>query len=553
VCAYAYAQTLVLPIDKTATPTIQDLGGEPSNKGIYVVPPARYSGGAPVYDVKQQLEIPVYANRISSAPGSFPAGVVAGYGPLSVLVASATTKDLPAATRALVISDNYDAAVSSYQVIEEAYSPAVLGLTIRDCSIWGYDDAGNGYASRNDSAVGQPNADNWASGAITDVADTSPITITTSAEEPKTGQKVTIAGTSVSAINDQTYFVTRTGDFTFTLNGTTRSGTGSGGTWTREDLYNLCNLTGTGWVVEGVRFFYCPGTCIQVTAPSGGTESGPKRGFDSEVNVIRNCKFKRAYRFINIEQNDAQISDIEGEWWADYGIRVRGASGGCKINGPIHLYGGSNSCILIEGGSQYNILTGPFYLENSHTGLWVGGSYNVATGIFSMECGYQSIMLNWTGNYNSLSNLSLRLNHPSVASTGIYWNQRHTDVTNCHIISVGSGDTGIVMGDPSDAPLDGNSIRGLCMDGDETEVVDGTTGIKCLGQINNTYIQADFQDLEVGLDLMDGTDNELGTGNTIIITATDCNVPLDLDGWGPGVYEETDNYITVNGVRWYPD
>jgi hypothetical protein len=370
-----------------------------------------------------------------------------------------------------VTTDNWGSNVAGYQSVTEAWSPANLGLQIRDLTLAGYDDTGTDYADQMGVVGGEVQLSNLPSGGITNVANTTPIGITTSAEEPRTGQRVKITGTGVMAIDNNTYTVTRTGDGTFTLNGTAASGTSSSGTWTRQDLYTLLRLQSSGADVENVRFFYCPGVCLDVVGLSGGTQAGPKRMFDAEVVHIQNIRFKRAYRFIDVKQVDVAISGVEGEKWGDYAIKIDKLAGGVKIRGPIHLYGGGGPCIWLDAdGTNFAsgcVLDGPLYLENAQYGLLISGLRNAVDGLYSHTCTDASVYVTGWAGENSLSNLVIEMNHPTSQQPIGIWNEGYkTSISICMIynrnINGASGTVGLKLGnDTPTVQRDHQNIRGL--------------------------------------------------------------------------------------------
>jgi hypothetical protein len=91
---------------------------------------------------------------------TYPAGELEGTGANSVIVATADTQNLPAATRSIVITEGYDQQLSEWQVGSiplpppaPAYSPAVLQPRLLNCTIAGYSTTG--YAT-NDYVNDQP-------------------------------------------------------------------------------------------------------------------------------------------------------------------------------------------------------------------------------------------------------------------------------------------------------------------------------------------------------------------------------------------------------------
>jgi hypothetical protein len=149
--AAVQGQLSVLPIDKTATPAIQDNGQEPSEKGIFIVPPARYIGGNRSYYTVTQHVIDTFANKDapSQGGGSFPAGALLGYGPTSVIRGNSGTQALAAGIRSVIITEDYAAAPGPgfRQRTVAGFEPAVLKPTIKDITVMGYDINSDDYNS----------------------------------------------------------------------------------------------------------------------------------------------------------------------------------------------------------------------------------------------------------------------------------------------------------------------------------------------------------------------------------------------------------------------
>ena len=136
----AHAQTL--------PPKIGGLPGAAS-PGFLVVPPG--------YNDRPQWIIPRYAN--GKTP---PAGGLVGYGPASVVRATADTVKLP--VKAVVITQDYDKPARMFQSVkqQEKVLPPVLRPFIRDLTIAGYDaqrDDWLGGGDVNDS--GEPGVDKY--------------------------------------------------------------------------------------------------------------------------------------------------------------------------------------------------------------------------------------------------------------------------------------------------------------------------------------------------------------------------------------------------------
>lgn len=89
------------------------------------------------------------------------------------------------------------------------------------------------------------------SGSITGATNASPIEITSAAHGLLSGQRVTITGVVGNTAANGTFVITKTGDNTFTLNGSTGNGAySSGGNWVSAGLYKvaLACTTANGFV-----------------------------------------------------------------------------------------------------------------------------------------------------------------------------------------------------------------------------------------------------------------------------------------------------------------
>jgi hypothetical protein len=84
-------------------------------------------------------------------------------------------------------------------------------------------------------------------GVITGATNASPISITSAAHGLQTGNVVTITGVGGNTAANGTFVITKTGDNTFTLNGSTgNSAYTSGGAWHVTGLYSLALTISAG-------------------------------------------------------------------------------------------------------------------------------------------------------------------------------------------------------------------------------------------------------------------------------------------------------------------
>jgi hypothetical protein len=171
----------------TATELKTGANGPPITREL-TLPPGVAKAPVGTTTITQHV-IPRYADGTN-----YPSGELLGYGKQSVLRASLSTRGLPVVSRAVVMTEDYDHANN----IDYWQSG---GLTIL-------------------------------SGTISSISGGTPITVTTSSNHGRsTGESVTISGANDFPQANGTRFITVTSPTTFTLNGTSQSGSDDQGTW----------------------------------------------------------------------------------------------------------------------------------------------------------------------------------------------------------------------------------------------------------------------------------------------------------------------------------
>lgn len=563
-----HGQIGALFIDKTAAHTISDLGLEPSSKGFLMVAPVRFSSGAIVYDTPAgmtngQYVIGSYANDASSAPGSYPAGGVMGYGRASVLRATSDIMSVAAATRGVVVSQNFNGDIGGWQRTTGATQAANLRQFIRDCTIVGYDFTADDYFTEG-VVDSQPNVKTPSTAGITGATNASPIVITTNTAAvdiwaPNTGMSVTISGVNGNTAANGTWTVTRISQSQFSLNGSdgTLSGTyTSGGTWTRNDLYHGAMIRGSGSRIENVGFYYIPGTCIQLRA-GGGSRNGQFGPWDSEKSVVRNVSFKRAYRGLDIFISDAVCGEIEAEGLDEYAIKVQDNCGGLQIDGWVHAYGIGNVCLWVDNDAGKVFGAGPFYLENANYGAYLESNGGLLSNFHSHTCTTANVALTWEAERWTLENVDIVVNNNTASvPVGIRWDGWHNSVIG-GVIECGEADAiGVVFGEVQV----GSQMRGAILKGVQLYGPSDTTGTGIVVEhtLRGCYIQVHADRIGTVADFLDGATDRIGTGNTIVITYDDETVngatPVELHAdWTTTPDASEDNFVMINGVRYYRD
>jgi hypothetical protein len=125
--------------------------------GVTIIPPASHKmvgdRVVPQYMTVDQHVIPRYAHAEGKLPGKSsksvgPAGQLIGWGPMSVMSASARTKNQ--SVKAIVVTEDFGKQIaqwSSGEYNRSEYLPAVLRPVLRDFTVVGHDETGTHYQS----------------------------------------------------------------------------------------------------------------------------------------------------------------------------------------------------------------------------------------------------------------------------------------------------------------------------------------------------------------------------------------------------------------------
>jgi hypothetical protein len=507
-------------------------------EGIKVVPPTSSSGTTPVYwnPPNGQWIIPRYANG-----STHPAGQLVGWGPTSVVQGTADTQNRP--IPAVVVTEDYDKSLSQWQGGAAGKEPAVMQVVVRDLTIVGHDNLGGGYPDGVLSLPSSsPGTQNRLTGPVLDASGT-PIQITTTPYYLPTGAEVTISGVTGNLNANGTFTVTSVPAppyDKFTLNGTTSSGTYTGGgQWTSDyysDKYDGLLVNSSGPLIENVQVFAIPGTAMVVTR-GGSSLSGQLRPFDREKTRVWNCVVKRAYRGIDVQVVDSIIGRLEGFGLRDYGLKI--SIGACQIDGALHFYGiGAGPAIWFA--TPYGDFNwgGPIYGESSATGVFIESNGNMLHDIYSHTCWEDCIRI--SGARNVIRGLYINLPFSGSQPMGVRITGQYNTI-NTGDIYVPASSTGVLLADATGQQLLNLRLHG----GSGATLID----LNNAGQdLNYCTIDILVDGGALALDLRDTNgSSRIGDRNTIRIRSPNGTPPtrfLDLpDNWHPN------NNIEINGIR----
>ena len=507
------------------------------------------------YTTLSQHVIPRYANG-----RTYPAGQLLGWGPASVIRGNAETQNLSAGLRGVVVTEDYDQAIAQWQS-DTAEKKAVLQAAVRDVTIAGHDETGTEYAGPGIISH-QPAHWNKVTYEITGATNASPIAITSMHHSLPTGAQVTIAGVGGNTAANGTWTITKVdpdgaGALTvadgFSLDGSTGNGSYTGsGTWTADywgDKYDGLLMRSSGLLVEGVNFFYIPGTALEIKKGGAGSHTGAKLAFDREKARVWNCKVNRAYRGFLISDVDAIVGGLEGSNLRDYGIKFH--SGATQIDGALHFYGvgeggggdpGASVWFPNTGGASWG---GPIYAEAAPIGMLIESSDNRLGPIFSKGCTEANIKILWgTGNELSAVDIEVRDGAVGVINSGQF-----NKILGGQFVLLSTASVGIHV-----TPSGGNTGHGLVIR--DVQFIGasstGGTAIKTDAVLNRCTISTHIQAVGTGIDLNPGGVSKIGNGNTISVTTFDVPTPINFPAGWSTTSTSTTNVITVNGVRWYP-
>jgi hypothetical protein len=290
----------------------------------------------------------------------------------------------------------------------------------------------------------------------------------------------------------------------------------------KPDRFGLLWVEATGATVRDVNLYYAPGTAAYFGRP-GAPRKGPTLPFDRIELSIAGLNVKRCYRGINNSAIDSSLTDCSVSGFRDYGVRMAGAC----LYSKLHVYGGSGKDdaigVLIDGDANIGTTV---YSEHCKTGLKITGKYNSLVGLYVHSCEQQAVAI--PGAINEISSFRIQ-NCP----LGFVLGDQHNKI-GAGSISVTPGGTGIKLASGMT-----QVVRDVNIDLPDAN----STGIDVEAELYQSTIVAHFTGGGVGLDLNDNGTSRLGTGNTIILTATRTEKPIDL----PPNWDDQNNQIILNG------
>jgi hypothetical protein len=442
---------------------------------------------------------------------SYPSGQLLGHGPPSVLRANLSTGSMAAGRNAIVITEDYE-----HPNNIDYFQAGAFATISGDIN----------------SAAG--------SGGV--------ITVTTDGNHGRiTGESVSISGSTFN---------------TFSLDDVDGNGgmyTANSGIWESEnswpDREHGALVKSSGVAVEGVTFFYIPGTCLVVGAGNGPeNRNGSFRPFDSEKARIWNCQFHRAYRGIEFSMVDALVGRLNGFGLRDYGIKF--TAGSAQIDGALHFYGvgigGIDQPAVWFGPDAGGCWGGPIYAENSPVGMRVEGSGNKLTGFYSKNCFLRNLWI--TGERNSIENFELDEIPDGITQTSggeaVLIGASGNTLSNGTI----GGLEVVPAGEIAVRVKDGNAGERLVINNVSFQGTEGSSAPLISIEDTLRYARLDViawcpatvTSQETFVDLYTGDPNRLGPGNVIFITAQNYHTPVKLP---PSGWDEDSNLIVANGVR----
>jgi hypothetical protein len=301
------------------------------------------------------------------------------------------------------------------------------------------------------------------------------------------------------------------------------------------DLYGGVFIQATAAHIENVTAFYIPGTAFLISR-SGSTNAGPFGPWDSEASIIRNCQAHRAYRGFDIQVVDTMVGQLQGYALRDYGVKF--SAGAAQIDGAIHFWSVSPGPCVWFGAKAGACWGGPFYVENSPTGMLVESSGNQLGPIYSKSCPDANIKL--AGQRNLLGPIELDV---ADGASGVVVYGQFNRLLGGSISLHGTTAVGVRV---MEGVNNGNGlvIRDVRFLGSSaTEGVAITTA----NPLNNATIKAHIQNVGTGIELYPNGVNKLGMTNDIDITTWSVTTPIQLPPtWHPS------NRIRINGVLQEP-
>jgi hypothetical protein len=507
-----YAQTAVLAMSQFGASS--EFIPFASNRGIAVVPPTIYSVGQPesmqyFKPSSGQLIIPRYGN--SQTP---PAGVLAGWGPCSVIAGNSST----ASTGTLVITEDAALTINKWQRGSLA-TQAVSQPTVKDLTIAGYDVNSDNYGTT--GVVGDQVWTVEGDGGTTPVADSYDLCV--------------LKGTGTIVDNLLLYYAP----------GDAIRLAGGGGTLNGQftpfdrEKFQIRKLT--------VRRAFTGLTVDVIDGVIGGVEMEALR--DWGIKLLQgSVQFDGSVHIYGVGSNGDDYVAI----------------------GNAHPNDNPGACLWVAssaGGSW----GGPFYVETARMGMKLDGAGNSFGPVYSREIAYRHLEI--VGANNRLNDVHLDIMDGITESYGgvaVLIAGEHTTINGLHcrgsnggVAAVPSGERVIHITTSST-----NGGRRLKLTGVNIIGTDSSAEalLYCQDTLIDSEIEMKVKDGGVAADFYVGSVDRIGSGNTIVIRtesmtaspAVTLKPANGVDGWAPetdGSLDATDkletNEVWIDGVRWY--
>jgi hypothetical protein len=294
------------------------------------------------------------------------------------------------------------------------------------------------------------------------------------------------------------------------------------------DLYGGLWCKATGPIVDGVNFFYIPGTALWV-GRTGAARAGRLAPFDTEKGRFHNLYFCRCYRGFDLNVIDAYCGGIQGVGLRDFGVKFSG--GATQIDGAIHFWGVSPGPAVWFPTTAGPCEGGPFYLDNSRTGMLVESARNTLGPVKGVGCPFVTVDI--ANERNKIQLAEIILEHPDAI--GVRVNSQHNTVRGGTIDLRHTSAVGVLL------LQGGNGASGKRFTLSTDFIGNGkNTAVIAREPLNGCDIQANFHSVATGLALRGG----IGKGNRIWITTEAVNTPI----WTTGDWDAESNDIRINGV-----
>lgn len=311
--------------------------------------------------------------------------------------------------------------------------------------------------------------------------------------------------------------------------------------------YDGMRVKATAPTIEHVGFFGIPGTCLYV-AGNSGAQNGQNRLYDAEKGFVGDLRFGRALRGVEINVIDVAVGRMEGREFRDYGIKF--STGAAQVDGAQHWYGidragTPGAAVWIPSAAGQNWIDGSIYAEQAKYGVLIEGSGNSLAKVYSKVCDDANIYMGGERNTVDYAELEVEAN-----STGVIIVTHFNRVLSGKVFMAATTSVGVNINSGGNA---GNGIvlRDMTFVGASTTL---GTAINVQETLNDSTIIVHFETVGTGLDVDAAGVSKIGNGNTIIVTSSAGTVatPIDLPDTWTTTPTTTTNYVTIDGVRWYP-